>query len=539
MERYYQTDVLVIGTGGAGLRAAIEAEAKGIRVLMVSKAPAGHNNCTIVAGSGYLAAVGGMSIEEHFELTMRAGKGLNDPKLVKVLSEEGGKRVLELERFGCTINIRYGGINVGRKNTKLGQGITIPMVKYVKAKGVKIIENTIITRIITERKRVIGAVGYNASTKKPVIFGCKALVLASGGAGALYKRTDCPIKTTGDGYSLAFHIGARLRDMEFIQFYPLALAEPKQPTLLLNGPITEESKIINNLGEIIPEKHGVKKRPFIAKSRDLLSRAIMKEILAGSGLESAVLLDGRDIIKRGRPGDFYGMGSHDFFVQKLSAHERPIRVAPVSHFSMGGVLANTFGETDVESLFVVGEIMGGVHGANRHGGNSLTDITVFGARVGAKAAQHTKNLDFKDLEELASIEIERYNRIASRETGFLPSMVMNLLRETMWDNVGVIRDIYKLVEAYEKIQELRDAVKKLQTFPGRQMMAALELPMALDTAEFIIRSAMERRESRGAHYRNDHPFEEPSWLKTILLYKKNNSIQISTSKIGQAFSSTK
>jgi succinate dehydrogenase/fumarate reductase flavoprotein subunit len=535
MGNYYCTDVLVIGTGGAGLRAAIEAEADNVKVLMVSKAPAGHNNCTIVAGSEYLAAIGGMSVDEHLERTMSTGKGLNDPKLVKVLTEEGGMRVLELEKFGCTINVKRGGINIGNKRTKLGQGITLPMVKYVQDRGIEIIENTIITRILMESKRVIGAVGYNASSKKPVIFSCKTLVLASGGAGALYKRTDCPTKTTGDGYSLAFQIGARLRDMEFVQFYPLALAEPGQPALLLNGPITEKSKIINTLGENIPEKHGVIKRPYIAKSRDLLSRAMMKEILAGSGTEDAVLLDGRDIIKQGHSGDNYGMGSHDFFIDQLSAHERPIRVAPLSHFSMGGVLANTFGETDVDAFFVVGEVMGGVHGANRHGGNSLTDITVFGARVGAKAAEYSKKLVLRDVEDLASLELDKYERISSRETGFLPSMVMNLLRETMWEKVGIVRDSSKLVEAYEKIQELRDAATKLQVFPGRQMMAALELPLALDTAEFIIRGAMERRESRGAHYRSDHPFEDPFWNKTVILCKKNNSVQVSTLKLSQAF----
>lgn len=528
MVKTYTTDILIIGTGGAGLRAAIEAETNNVDVLMVSKAPAGYNNCTIISGAGYLAAVGGMSVKEHSERTFSTGKRLNDPKLVKTLTEEGGKRVLELQKFGCVVNVKRGGIKVGDKNTKLGQGITLPMVNYLKQKGIEFVENTIITRLLKDGARVAGAVGYHADEKVPILFQSKATILASGGAGALYKRTDCPLKATGDGFSIALHVGARLRDMEFCQFFPLALAEPGQPALLVDGPVVEEGKIINTLGEDIPEKHGVTERPFIAKSRDLLSRAMMKEILEGSGVEGAVLVDGREIFKRSKPGDFFGMGSYEFFVNKLQAHERPFKVAPLSHFTMGGIVANTNGETDIPGLYAVGEVMGGVHGANRHGGNALTDITVFGARAGSKAADFVKKENHVYLNEFAKEEIKRYEQMKRREIGFLPSMIMNLLRETMWEKVGIIRDSIMLVEAYEKINELRDTTSKLQAQQGRQMVDALELYMALDVAELIIRSAMERCESRGSHFRTDYPEEDPNWLKSIIQCKKGNAIKIYT-----------
>jgi succinate dehydrogenase/fumarate reductase flavoprotein subunit len=202
---------------------------------------------------------------------------------------------------------------------------------------------------------------------------------------------------------------------------------------------------------------------------------------------------------------------------------------------MGGIVANTNGETDIPGLFAVGEVMGGVHGANRHGGNALTDITVFGARTGSKAADFVKKGVHVDLDEFVKEEVKRYEQMGQREIGFLPSMIMNLLRETMWEKVGIVRNSVMLVEAYEKINELRDTTLKLQIQPGRQMMAALELCMALDAAELIIRGAMERYESRGSHFRTDHPEEDVNWLKSIVQYKKGNAIYVQVSPLNMVF----
>lgn len=532
---HIQSDILVIGTGGAGLRAAIEAYENGVKVVLASKAPAGYNNCTVVAGSGYLAAVGGMSVDEHRDRTYSTGKGLNDPALVETLVIEGAKSVLELERFGCVVNVRYGGISVGGSETKLGQGITLPLVQYLRKLGVEFIENVIITKLLKENDVIVGAIGYSSKEMEPVLFQTKAIILASGGAGGLFKRTDCPLRTTGDGYNLAFHAGARLRDMEFCQFFPLALAEPYAPSLLVDGKVVWKGKIINAFGEDIPQKHNVTERPYIAKSRDLLSRAIMLEIHRDAGVDGAVLLDARDVVKNGEKGDWYGMGSYDFFIKTLKADKRPIRIAPLSHFTMGGVVSNTYGETDVPGLFVAGEVMGGVHGANRHGGNALTDVTVFGVRSAKQASKYIQSRDFSEIEMLTQPEIERYEKLASREIGFTPPSLMDLVRENMWENVGVIRDSTMLVEAYQKINDLRDSTRSLLAKPGKQLLNGLELIMALDVCELIIRAAMERRESRGAHYRLDYPDEDPDWRKTIILSKQNNAIQLEHTAIGEAF----
>ena len=530
-----KTDILIIGTGGAGLRAAIHANEQGAKVTLVSKAPAGYNNCTIVAGSGYLAAVGGMTVGEHRERTLSTGKGLNDPKLVEVLVEEGGERVLELDKYGCVVNERRGGISVGAPETKLGQGITLPQVKYLRDLGVEFIENTIITKLIKKDDAVVGAVGYHGRENQPIIFQTKAVLLASGGAGGLFERTDCPLRTTGDGYYLAYNAGARLRDMEFCQFFPLALAEPEAPALLVDGKVVWEGKIVNTLGEDIPAKHSVTERPYIAKSRDLLSRAMMREVHDGFGVDGAVLLDAREVVKNGDPDDWYGMANNKYYREKLRADEKLIRIAPLSHFTMGGVVANTHGETDIPGLIVAGEVMGGIHGANRHGGNALTDVTVFGVRAAQRAVEYAETHDFEDVGELAKPELERYEKLTFRDVGYTPPTLMDLVRENMWENVGVIRDSYSLVAAYERLGELRDSARNILAKPGKQLLYALEALMALDVCEYIIRAAMERRESRGAHYRLDHPKEDPLWQRTIILSKQETAIQIDYAEIGEAF----
>ena len=261
----------------------------------------------------------------------------------------------------------------------------------------------------------------------------------------------------------------------------------------------------------------------------------MMEVHEGSGVDGAVLLDAREVIKNADPDQFLGMASLKFYKEILRAHERPFRIAPISHFSMGGVVANSDGETGVDGLFVAGEVMGGIHGANRHGGNALTDVTVFGRRAALKAMEYCDGRDLVDIEELASDEVERIEKRSKRETGFTPAAIMERLRENMWENAGVIRDADMLMAAYEKLSEFRDSTRLILALHGKQMLAALELEMALDTSEFIIRAAMERNESRGAHYRLDYPLEREEWKKTIILSKQGTAIKVSHAKIGEAY----
>lgn len=517
MARSVDSDVLVIGTGGAGLRAAIEAKERGVGVAIVSKSPAGMNNATVVAGGGFRAAIEGLTPEEHYRDTMEVGKRLNDPKLAKIFAEEGGERVLELRRFGVEMRVHHGGISVGTIPTLRGLGITKPMVKHCRSMGVEVVENVVVTKLLKKEEAVVGAVGYDVHVGEPVVFSSKTVVLATGGAGALYKRTDCPLRVTGDGYSLGYHAGARLRDMEFVQFFPIALAEPGEPPFLVGGAITEEGRILNTLGEDIPKKYGLTARPLVLKSRDLLSRAVMMEIAQGSGVSGAVLVDAREVFRRRSVEYLASTGPVKYLLEKLKAAEKPFRVAPICHFCMGGLVIDENGYTGVPGLYAAGEVVGGVHGANRHGGNALTDITVFGARAGASAAKRSKKVKAKRVEELAEAEIRRYEALVARDNGYNPYIVMERLREAMWAKAGIIRDSASLAEAFEEIFDLRGMAERVMASRGRDMLVALETSMALDAAEMIVRAAMERRESRGAHYRSDYPLEDPKWLKPVII----------------------
>ena len=511
-----ESDVLVIGTGGAGLRAAIEADERGASVVVVSKAPAGMNNATMVAGGGFRAAIDGLTPEEHFEDTLRVGNYLNDRRLLEVFTREGGMRVLELERFGVEMRVRRGGISVGDTPGIMGMGMTKPMVEHLRARGVRMVENVILTRLLLSDDAVVGAVGYDSKNDGPVVFSARAVVLATGGAGALYKRTDCPLRTTGDGYSLAYHAGVRLRDMEFVQFFPIALAEPGSPPYLLGGPLTEEGRILNSLGEEIPEKHGVTARPLVLKSRGPLSVAIMREILAGNGFDGAVMLDATEVYKKYE--ERFSNARSDYLKEKLGADEKPFRVAPIAHFFMGGIVADEDGRTGVDGLFAAGEVVGGVHGANRHGGNALTAITVFGARAGAAVAEHARVKCVEPVGALALSEMERYESLR-RGGGLAPAEMMSSLRELMWGKAGPVRSEAGLTEALGEVEGLRNKLLLSMAATGSAMLEALEAPMALDVAEMVIRSALARKESRGAHFREEYPEEDESWLKVVVLEK--------------------
>ena len=515
MANVVDTDVLVLGSGGAGLRAAIEVKSLKLDVIVVSKAPAGMNNCTVVAGGGFRAAFGGMSPEEHMKDTIEVGKGLNDTRLVEVFTKEGPERILEMRNYGVEVRVHKTGAAVGSIPNLMGLGMTKPMVEYAKSKGAEFIDNVVITRLIKRKERVVGAVGYDVKEEKPVTLAAKAVILASGGAGTIYKRTDCPVRTTGDGYSLGLHAGATLRDMEFVQFFPLALAEPGQPPYLLGGHLTEEGKIMNSLGEDIPHKYGLKARPLVLKSRDLLSRALMTEITQGGGVDGAVLIDAREVFMKRSNKQIASSGVQQILVEKLRASEKPFRVAPVCHFCMGGLVIDEHGDTGVPGLYAAGEVVGGVHGANRHGGNALTDILVFGQRAGATAADFVAKTRKEKVTDLADPELKRYESIMSRDQGYSPHDVMTRLKETMWAKAGIIRDSVSLSEAFEAIFDLKLMADRIVARKGREMLVALEAPMALESAEMIIRAAMERKESRGAHYRPDYPTEDPKWLRPI------------------------
>ena len=527
-----KSDVLVIGTGGAGLRAAIAAHERGAEVVVVCKATAGFNNATVHAGGGFRAAMEGLSPEEHLADTVRVGFKVNDPEMVQVFAEEGGERLLELKRFGVEMRVHRGGISVGKSPYPRGMGMTKPMVDHIKNLGIPIKENIIISKLLTRDERVIGAVGYDVRNDQPVTFSSKATVLATGGAGALYKRTDCPLRTTGDGYSLAYHIGATLRDMEFVQFFPLALAEPGHPPRLVGAGIVEDGHIVNKHGEDIPEKYGITERPLVLKSRGPLSVAMMREILGGNGVDGAVLLDATEVYRMRGHEDRFKTGHLAYYKEKLDAETQPIKIAPISHFFMGGIITDIQGDTGIPGLYAAGEVVGGVHGANRHGGNALTAITVFGARAGDAAAEYSKSTRQEFDAVQAETELERYRNLRSMDGNVKPRDLIDELRELMWVKASMVRTHEGLNDALENVHKLRNKMDKLRVDKPRDILEALEVPMTLDVAEMIIRSALERTESRGAHFRVDYPELDENWVKTVVLHREKGYMTVGTCSLG-------
>ena len=515
MVQHVDTDILVLGSGGAGLRAAIEAEKQGVKVTVVSKSSAGMMSASVVTNGYFKVAVGGATKEEHYRATVDAGKGLSDPELVKVLVEEGPERVTELDRFGVTIQTLRGMASCGDDPQVRGLGFIQPMVKYLRDRGVEFVDNCIISKLLTDGDRVIGAVGFK---EEPMIFSAKATVLGTGGCGAIYPRTDCPATILGDGYSLAYEAGASLRDMEFTQFVPVGLAEKAHPLVIIYGDLVDKGRILNSEGEDVVAKYRIMNRPLTTMARDQLSVAMMREILDGRGIDGAVQLDAVQVIKERGLEKLVAVDAQRKALIKAGIEEKPIKIAPVSHFTMGGVQIKPDCSTGVTGLFAAGEVTGGVHGANRIGGNAMTEIIVFGARAGASAAAYASKQGKPDLKHLFEPELREYNRIMENEPleATLPK-----LKKLMWAHVGVVRNGQGLSNAIRLMNEQEASAQCSGAIKSVDVKGLIETRLAIKTARLVADSALTREESRGTHFRTDYSEQLSNWNKPIIVKYHN------------------
>ena len=529
--RIFETDVLVVGSGGAGLRAAIEAKRSDAKVILASKTPIGHGNCTTYSGGGSAAAIEGLSEKEHFEITMKTGRSINNENLVKVLVKDAPKELLGLRDFGVRLRTQRGSVNCEGKFPIVGLGYTKPLADTVWKMGIEVHEHTMILELIKEDNRIAGAMGLDFHKGEFVAFDTKAIILATGGGGALYFRTDNPIHTTGDGYALAFNLGLALQDMEFVQFYPLGTAEPNLPIHIVLTNFADEGLILNSKGENIPKKYGITAKPIAVQARDLLSRAITMEVVNGLGVDEAVFLDITKVAKERIEASY----QKEMLMRTLHALERPIRIAPVCHHFMGGVAINPKCETAIEGLYAAGEVTGGIHGANRMGGNALSDIFVFGAIAGKQASQYTKcveaiGIDQKTLKEKATetAEMTSYGEKAKKRKR--PNDLMKEIKLLMWRKVGILRSEEKLREALWQIQEIKEEqVPTISAEKPRELLATLEIMNGLVVAEIVARSALHREESRGAHYRLDYPEQnDGKWLNNTIIIKRGAKPEITS-----------
>jgi succinate dehydrogenase/fumarate reductase flavoprotein subunit len=494
-------EVLVIGSGAAGLRAAIAAREQAVDVLVISKASRGKGTCTIVSGGVFAGdrqkAPGG----RHFAHTLQAGRGLNRKELVKVLVEEGPLRLKELVDWGIKGEFHEGDLHSHGRAPIWGEEIINCLYGKARDLGVRFV-NGLLVSDVKVRGGGAGVSAFSVRSNESFAIAAKAVVLAAGGAGALYHRHDNPKRILGDGYCLALSAGAVLQDMEFVQFYPLGLAEPGYPPFLIPPGLADHGQIYNSNKEEIHEKYGITERPAGERARDRLSQALFTEIYREG---SDVWLDLRGVTESAWNSDPFAASTRTILGERYGAKHRAVRIAPLAHHVMGGVCIDPLGATAVPGLFAAGEVAGGLHGANRMGGNALTETVVFGARVGQSAAEWARNLREAPRGELANSP-KRSEGPSHRKGGQAsdPAARLARLRKIMWEEGGILRNRQGLVQTLDEIQTMRKQASMLpMTGSPRQMQNILELQIAARTAGLIVEAALQREESRGAHFRED------------------------------------
>ncbi|MEM1549471.1 MAG: FAD-binding protein [Candidatus Methanomethylicia archaeon] len=514
-----ETDVLVIGGGAAGLRASIEAKRMGVNVILVSKAPIGFASCSLYVGGGFRAAFGSYSVERHFEDTIIGGRFINDRKLVKVLVNEASNRLMELRNFNVDIKFRDGGASVGDGPLTAGLGLIKPLRDYAKKINVTFLENSMVLDLIVDEHEVYGALILHLPSNKLIPVYSKSVIISTGGFSQVFMRNDNPIRVSGDGCAMALRAGAKLVDMEFTQFFPLGLAEKGKPSWLFPA---YNAKIINNVGEDVILKYGFNKPlgRIIIENRDLFSRALFTEILNGFGIDDALIMD----IGNMDPMEVMPESSvHLIKIFGLSGSK--FKVAPTAHFTMGGILIDDNCSTNIRGLYACGEVCGGVHGANRLGGNALTETIVFGAIAGYQASKYALQ---KDLKKIDSSEIMKSfsNKINFPRSGsYIIDDLRLELKRGMWRNCGVIRSGNSLMELLKLINDLKVKVSDVSISSKLDVLKFLEFENMLLVSEVVACSSLIREESRGAHYRVDYPNESNEWLKRIVFTLDNGKLK--------------
>ncbi|WP_171058013.1 fumarate reductase/succinate dehydrogenase flavoprotein subunit [Modestobacter altitudinis] len=565
LERH-EYDVVVVGAGGAGLRAAIEAHESGARTAVVCKSLLGKAH-TVMAEGGIAAAMGNTWAEDnwrvHFRDTMRGGKMLNHWRMAQLHAQEAPDRVRELEDWGALFDRTpdglisqrdFGGHRYARL-AHVGDRTGLELIRTLQqrtvALGIDVYMECTVTRLLTDDHGIVGAFGYWRESGRFVAWQAPSVVLATGGIGKSYKVTSNSWEYTGDGHSLALQAGATLVNMEFVQFHPTGMVWPPSVRgILVTESVRGDGGVLKNsagnrfMFDYIPDYFRKEtaeseeeadrwytdkknnRRPPELLPRDEVARAINSEVKAGRGTpHGGVFLD----IASRRPAEYVRRRLPSMYHQfrelaEVDITAEPMEVGPTCHYVMGGVEVDPDTEAArVPGLFAAGEVAGGMHGSNRLGGNSLSDLLVFGRRAGAAAAGHA--LTRADRPELADDALADAARAAlapfEREGGENPYTVQHDLQQTMHDLVGIIRTEPEMDEALERIAVLKKRVGNLSVEGHRQYNPgwhlALDLPHMLLVSECIARAALERRESRGGHTRDDFPGPDPEWGRTNLV----------------------
>jgi succinate dehydrogenase / fumarate reductase flavoprotein subunit len=527
-----ETEVLVLGAGGAGLRAAVAAAEAGARVLVVCKSLLGKAH-TVMAEGGVAAAMHNVAYQDswevHFADTMKGGKLINDWQMAEIHAKESPDRVLELERWGAVfdrtwqgrIHQRPFGAHTYPRLAHVGDRTGLELIRTLQDRavhqsGVEVHMEVTVFKLLKAEGRVAGALAYRRSDGSLVLYRCGALVLASGGAGKMYRVTSNSWESTGDGTAMAYDAGAQLRDMEMVQFHPTGMVWPAgvRGILVTEGVRGEGGVLRNKEGERFMERYDRDRMEL--SSRDVVARAINSEVLAGRGTpHGGAFLDithrKPDFIKSKLPS----MYEQFLKLANVDITKQPMEVAPTIHYAMGGVRVDAeTGASTVPGLYAAGEVASGLHGANRLGGNSLSDLLVFGKRAGEAAAAAAKGtrlaeaaLDGDQVEQA----IADLMAPLARPAGENPYTLQAEIQDVMTVHAPIVRDESGLSSGLEKILKLEARIAQCGT-GGSDTLAfnpgwhtAHDLRSMVVNAEALLRAALARQESRGAHARSDFP----------------------------------
>ena len=572
-------DVLVIGAGGAGLRAAIEASASGVRVGLVCKSLLGKAH-TVMAEGGIAAALGTVNSSDswkvHFADTMRGGQYVNSWKMAELHAKEAPACVQELEAWGAVfdrtrdgriLQRNFGGHRYPRL-AHVGDRTGLEMIRTLQDHGIHqgidvFMETTVLT-LLTNDGRAVGAFGYTRERGRFVLFQANAIVLATGGIGKAYKINSNSWEYTGDGQALAYNAGADLMDMEFVQFHPTGMIWPPSVRgILVTEGVRGEGGVLRNsegrrfMFDDIPEAYrhqtadnelegwlycqGEKtaRRPPELLTRDHVARCIRREVKGGRGSpHGGVFLDiswikekipnAAEHIKKKLPSMYHQFKQ----LADIDITTTPMEVGPTTHYIMGGVRVDAESQmSTVAGLFAAGECAAGLHGANRLGGNSLSDLLVFGKRAGRFAAQFAKQnpaglIDEDQVQRAARKALEPFDRMNSDHDKDNAFQIQHQLQESMQDLVGIVRTEDELKHGLAQVEKLQERSKRVAVDGNREYNpgwhTAMDLRNLLTVSEAITRSAIERKESRGGHFREDYPEKDKSFGQINIIVRRGS-----------------